>query len=59
VNLSVYDITGREVVNLINEFRAAGINKIQFTSENVSSAAYFIRITTEDHTATRKMMLLK
>jgi len=58
VNLSVYDVSGRLVETLIDEYRTVGANSVQFTPENTSSSAYIIRITSDYHTATRKMMLL-
>ena len=59
VNLSVYDISGRRVELLINENRLAGLHEVQFAPSSGSSNIYFIRLTTEDNTVTRKMMMLK
>jgi hypothetical protein len=59
VNLSVFDISGRRVQVLLDENRLAGLNEVQFAPENASSNIYFIRLTTEDHTVTKKMMMLK
>jgi hypothetical protein len=59
VNLSVYDISGRRVELLINENRLAGLHEVQFAPDAGSSNIYFIRLTTEDNTVTRKMMMLK
>ncbi|KPL11232.1 MAG: hypothetical protein AMS26_20415 [Bacteroides sp. SM23_62] len=59
VNLSVYDISGRRVELLINENRIAGEHHIQFSPDQVSSNIYFLRLTTEDNTVTKKMMMLK
>jgi hypothetical protein len=59
VNLSVYDISGRRIEVLINENRMAGENNVQFTPENASSNIYFIRLTTENNTVTKRMMMLK
>jgi hypothetical protein len=59
VNLSVYDISGRRLELLINEDRLAGLHEIQFSPNSGSSNIYFIRLTTENNTVTKKMMLLK
>ncbi len=59
VNLSVYDISGRRVQILINEDRLAGQHTVQFAPDQVSSNIYFLKLTTDDHTVTKKMMMLK
>ena len=59
VNLSVFDISGRRVQVLLDENRIAGMHEVQFAPENNTSNVYFIRLTTEDNTVTRKMMMLK
>ncbi len=59
VNLSVYDVSGRIVETLVDEARTAGEHTVQFTPEFSSSSTYFIKITTDYHTSTRKMMMLK
>ncbi len=59
VNLSVYDVSGRMVAQLINENRAAGENNVQFSPDYAASSTYFFKLTTDFGTETRKMMLLK
>lgn len=59
VKLKVYDISGREVANLINEFRNSGFNEIQFYPENLSSGIYFYQIETDDFKESKKMVLIK
>jgi hypothetical protein len=59
VNLSVFDISGRRVEVLLDENRIAGLHEVQFAPENNTSNIYFIRLTTDDNTVTRKMMMLK
>ncbi|MEN8202667.1 MAG: T9SS type A sorting domain-containing protein [Bacteroidota bacterium] len=59
VNLSVYDVSGRLVKTLLNENRPTGTYSVEFTPEQTFNGAYFYRLTTDKHTATRKMMLLK
>jgi hypothetical protein len=59
VNLSVYDVSGRMVAQLINENRAAGENNVQFSPDYAASSTYFFKLTTDFGTETRKMMMLK
>ncbi|MFZ1320108.1 MAG: T9SS type A sorting domain-containing protein, partial [Ignavibacteria bacterium] len=55
----IYDITGREVKTLLNEIKPAGYYKIQFNAADLSSGAYFYRMTAGDFVATKKMVVIK
>ena len=60
VELRVYDILGREVVELINKTQSPGKYKVQFDAGNLSSGVYFYRIkTSSGFVSTKKLMLLK
>jgi len=59
VKLVVYDVLGREVETLLNEYKQAGEFSVQFDAENLASGVYFYRIEANDYTATKKMLLLK
>ena len=60
VELRVYDILGREVVELINKTQSPGKYKVQFDASNLSSGVYFYRIkTSSGFVLTKKLMLLK
>ncbi len=66
VNLSVYDILGREVATLVNEELKPGTYEVEWNAAKYSSGVYFYRIAihsdkllTEDYSETRKMMLIK
>jgi hypothetical protein len=64
VTLKIYDMLGKEVATLVNEFQKAGTYEKQFSinlySGNViSSGIYFCRIQTEDFADTKKMLLIK
>ncbi|HAS81051.1 MAG: hypothetical protein UR25_C0005G0035 [Candidatus Nomurabacteria bacterium GW2011_GWE1_32_28] len=59
VNLKIYDIVGREVSELVNEEKKAGIYQIRFDGSNLSSGVYFYRITTGDFSKIKKMILIK
>jgi 1,4-alpha-glucan branching enzyme len=59
VSLKIYDILGREVRTLINEFQQNGIYSITFNASNLSSGVYFYRIQAGSFIETKKMLLLK
>lgn len=57
--LTVYDITGREVKTLLNEFRNAGYHSVVFDGSNLSSGVYYYKITVGGITKLKKMLLIK
>ncbi|HRJ86764.1 MAG TPA: kelch repeat-containing protein [Ignavibacteria bacterium] len=59
VKLTVYDIQGREVSNVINNRLSAGIYEYTFEANNLPSGIYFYRLQTGNISLTRKMMLVK
>lgn len=59
INVVIYDILGREVVSLINEELTAGKYSVTWDASNYPSGLYFYRLTANDFTGTRKMILLK
>ncbi|MEE9431221.1 MAG: T9SS type A sorting domain-containing protein [Melioribacteraceae bacterium] len=59
VNLKVYDVLGKEVAELINEIKSAGVYNISFNASNLPSGLYFYRIQAGEFTAVRKMLLMK
>ncbi len=59
VTLKIYDILGKEVAALVNEFQPAGFKEIEFNSSGLASGIYFYRIQADGFVATKKMMVLK
>lgn len=59
VKLVVYDGSGREIETLVNEELSKGTYKFDWNASNLSSGTYFYRITTENFTDTKKMILVK
>lgn len=59
VKITVYDILGREVRALVNEVRSAGNYEVNFDGTNLASGIYFYRMTADDFTQVRKLVLLK
>ncbi len=60
VELSVFDITGRQVMNLMNnEEKIPGNYSITFDGSNLSSGTYFYKLKTDEFTDVKKMVLIK
>ncbi len=59
VSLKVFDLLGREVAVLVNEYLKPGTYSINFDAGNLTSGIYFYRLTVNDFSETRKFILLK
>ncbi|MFC2119949.1 T9SS type A sorting domain-containing protein, partial [Bacteroidota bacterium] len=64
VSLTVFDILGQEVSNLISGNLAAGLHEINFNASNINSGVYFYRIDATgvdgtNFTSVKKMILTK
>ena len=61
VKITVFDLLGREVAELINENKSAGKHHIEFDAAkfNLSSGVYFYKISAGQYSKTMKMLLLK
>jgi len=59
VTIKVYDVLGREVATLVNEVVQPGEYSVKWDASNNPGGVYYYRITTEDFTAVRKMVLVR
>ena len=59
VSLIVYDALGRKVKTLINESLAPGEYELKFDASDLPSGVYFYKLTSGNHSQTRKMILLR
>ena len=59
VTLRVYDMTGKEIMTLVNEKQNAGRYTATFNGSNLASGMYFYKITAGEFTFVRKMVLIK
>ncbi len=57
--LKVYDILGKEVAVLVDEFKQAGRNEVKFDASRLASGVYFYRITAGKFSSVKKMLLQK
>ena len=67
VNLTIYDLQGRLVTELVNGLRDAGVHEITWDASDLASGLYFYRILAKpsltgearEFTAVKKMLLMK
>ena len=59
VTLKVYDVLGREVATLFNDFQNPGFHAVRFDATHLSSGNYFIRLNAGAQAAVKKMILMK
>jgi hypothetical protein len=59
VVIKIYNILGSEVMELVNEQKAAGIYEVQFNAESLASGTYIYKISADNFVQTKKMILLK
>jgi hypothetical protein len=57
--ITIYDITGREVENILSDYLNAGYHSIVFNAKNLSSGVYFYKIVAGDFVKSKQMVLLK
>ena len=58
--LKVYDVTGKEIATLVDEYKSAGSYSVDFKMNNeFSSGIYFYKLTAGNFVETKKMLLIK
>lgn len=59
VSIKVFDIMGREVATLVNEFNIAGYHHVQFNASYLSSGFYIYKMNAGKNSSTRILNLIK
>ncbi len=59
VNLTIFDISGREVATLVSGTQNAGRHQVTWNAEQQPSGVYLVRLNAGDKSVTREMVLLK
>ncbi|MBS4035336.1 MAG: S8 family peptidase [Ignavibacterium sp.] len=57
--LKVFDVLGKEVAILVNEYKPAGRYEVEFDASRLSSGVYLYRLQAGEQSFTRKMTLVK
>jgi hypothetical protein len=59
VTLKVYDMLGKEVATVVNEYKNAGYYKVNFDATRLTSGVYIYTINANDNLLSKKMLLMK
>jgi hypothetical protein len=59
VNIKIFDLSGREIQTLVNEFKNPGTYIISFDASDLASGLYFYKMTTANYSETKSMILMK
>jgi len=59
VRLVLYDLLGREIKILFEGEAKAGVTEVSVTAEELNSGIYFYRLSTSNHSSSKKLIVLK
>jgi len=57
--LKIYDMLGKEVATLVDEYLPAGTYETEFSADGLSSGIYFYKLQAGSFVETKKMILLR
>lgn len=57
--LNIYDLLGRKIETLINDFKSKGNHRVSFNADRLTTGTYFYSIITENDRSIKKMIYLK
>ncbi len=59
VTIKVYNTLGQEIITLVNNYMDAGSHSVKFNGSKLPGGVYIYRLSAGNHTAARKLLLLK
>ena len=59
VQIIVYNLLGKEIQTLLNEYKQFGTYEVEFDAGKLTSGIYFYRMTSGNYSETKKMILLR
>jgi len=59
VNVVVYDVSGRQVAELVNDHRSTGTYQVIWNANDLSSGIYMVHMISGDFSMMNKVMLIK
>jgi hypothetical protein len=59
VTIKVYDLLGKEVATLADEYKPAGRYEVEFNAAALPSGVYFYKLNSGNITESKKLVLLK
>ncbi len=57
--LKIFDLLGREIITLVDEFKEAGNHSVVFDASALPSGTYFYRLQAVEFTETKKMIIIR
>lgn len=57
--LKVYDVLGNEIATLVNEYKNAGRNEVEFDASKLASGLYIYTLKAGNFVSSKKMMVIK
>lgn len=59
VHIKLYDILGREIQTILDEYKLAGIYEVEFSAKELPSGVYFYKMESGNFSKINKMVLVK
>ena len=59
VNVTIYDVSGRQVAELVNGQRSTGTYQVTWNANDLSSGVYMVHMISGDFSMIQKVMLIK
>ena len=59
VNIAIYDLKGQKVQQLVNEAKSVGKYSVKWNATEHSSGIYFVKMTTNSNSITKRCVLIK
>jgi hypothetical protein len=59
VELTVYDVLGKNVATIVSERQSAGYHRVVWNAADQSSGVYFYHLKSGNHQAVRRMILMR
>lgn len=57
--IAVFDVTGKKITTLMNQYLPAGVHKVRFDASALAAGVYMAKMVSGDYVAFRKMVLIK
>jgi hypothetical protein len=59
VKLRIFDVLGREITTLIDQYQKEGRYEVEFNASKLASGVYIYRLEADDFVNSKKMLLVK
>lgn len=59
VSIAIYNLRGQRVATLVDEQKSPGIYRVSWNATNVSGGIYFVKMTADQFSSRKKILLVK